>query len=295
MSENNSAITSTNSTAHIEPEDHSDASFRMEAGSLLPPLPRSPEETGITLEEEKDSVSAPDQDEASAYGEVRFLMAASVPFPITVSIDNMIYGDNAIFGTIGEYFPITDGFHHVSIYYTSGPKILLYEKMFPFRGGEQVTMVILDSEASGITVSQISDTACKHLTPGSGCLRAANMSYAGSLFDVLLHTGEPVFRDIPYNTVTSYKQAEEGDWMFQVSSLTCSDTYREIPAISLKSTFSSCLWISPVLNFQVPVQAGQSYTAYLIGSPWSGNDLQALITEDGSRSWLQQLPSSIPL
>lgn len=276
------------------------AEYVSACGSALPdtkqdtaPLPQAPEESGIILEEE-NLPSASDPMDIS-FGEVRFLMAASAPHPLTVSIDGMIYGNNASFGTIGEYFPISDGFHQISIYYTSGPRILLLEKVLPFRGGEQATVVIADSEASGIDLIPVSDTACRNPSSGYGCLRTANMSFSGSVFDLLLKTGEPVFRDIPYTAVAPYKQAEEGDWSFQVSSLTCSDTYREIPAISLKSSFSSCLWIAPVLDFQVSIKAGKSYTAYLIGDPWAGRPLQALITEDGSRSLLQELSSRIPL
>lgn len=269
----------------------------MPENNTLPPFPLSPEDSGILPEAETGLAGswAFSSENSLSHGEVRFLAAASTPFPITISIDNIIYAETFVFGTIGNYTPVSDGFHNVSVFYTSGPRITLFEKMFPFKAGEQVTMVILDSESSGITVSQISDMACRNISGNCGCFRTANMAFPGSLFDILLQTGEPVFRDIAYNTVTPYKQAEEGNWTFLVSSLTCSGTYREVPMISSRTTVAPCSMITPFLSFQAAIRAGRSYTAYLIGNPWSNYSFQALVTEDGGNAVTpaaSQLPSS---
>ncbi|MEY8339053.1 hypothetical protein AALB16_13720 [Lachnospiraceae bacterium 62-35] len=252
----------------------------------LPPLPAAPEASGLLLDnEDEQSSSWPSQpEEAFSYGEVRFLIAASTPFPLTIAIDNTIYSQNGLFGTIGNYNPVPDGFHEVSIHYSYGPRLTLFRKPLPFKAGQHFTMVVLDSETTGITISQISDIPCSSLNKNYGCYRAANMSSSGSFYDILLPGGESVFRNIAYNTVSPYKQAEEGLWTFQVSSLTCSETYREIPVIPAAAFSASCTWASPVLTLQADIIAGKSYTTYLIGNTWSGHTFRALTVEDGSSS-----------
>ena len=264
-------------------DDHSFDNVSSQSQENIPaPLPKSPEESGVTLLDTADTPSnwTSYPEDSFTYGEVRFLIAASTPFPLTISIDNTVYAQNARFGTIGAYNFVPDGFHNVTITRGSGPRTVLFEKMFPFRAGEKSTMVILDSETTGLGISQLSDTPCNNLTADYGCYRVANMSFVGSFYDILLQTGETVFHDVSYNTVTPYKQAQEGSWIFQVAGLSCSDTYREIPVISSGIYRSSCTWSSPVLTIPTEIAAGKSYTTYLIGNHWSDYSLRAVTVED---------------
>lgn len=58
---------------------------------------------------------------------------------------------------------------------------------------------------------------CTNVPAGYGCLRVANMSYAGSSYDVRTFNNQTAFAGIGYKEVTSYKQTSSGTYTFFVT------------------------------------------------------------------------------
>mgnify|MGYP000562082206 CR=1 FL=1 len=106
---------------------------------------------------------------------------------------------------------MTDGFHTVTVRRTNGQ--IYYQQTIAFVSGERLTMVILDT-VSGVSLTRVSDMGCTNVPAGYGCLRVANMSYAGSSYDVRTFNNQTAFAGIGYKEVTSYKQTSSGTYTF---------------------------------------------------------------------------------
>ena len=223
--------------------------------------------------------SQPDFGQQS-FGQVRFLNASSNNFPVNITIDGTAYAINSRFGTVSNYDWISDGFHTVTVRHASGLRSILLQQNFPFVAGQKVTMVLTDSASGGLEMIRVIDTGCRNLPNNSGCYRFANMTYSGSSFDLLLYGGETIFRNVGYQTVTSYKQAVAGSYQMYV---TASNTYTfltEIPIIMIGIIGGGSNVSQPLLSFTVDINAGRHYTTYLIGNTWSDIGLRAITLED---------------
>ncbi len=93
---------------------------------------------------------------------------------------------------------------------------IYYQQTIAFVSGERLTMVILDT-VSGVSLTRVSDMGCTNVPAGYGCLRVANMSYAGSSYDVRTFNNQTAFAGIGYKEVTSYKQTSSGTYTFFVT------------------------------------------------------------------------------
>lgn len=214
------------------------------------------------------------------YGQVRFLNASTNAFPVNISIDGTAYAINSRFGTITNYDWVSDGFHTVTVRRASGLRSILLQQNFPFVSGQKVTLVLTDSASGGLEMVRVVDTGCRNMPYNSGCYRFANMAYSGSRFDLLLYGGETIFRNVGFQTVTSYKQAMAGSYQFYVTN---SNTYaflRELPIIVIGAIGTTVNTQQPLVSFQVDINARQNYTTYLIGNTWSDTGLRALTVED---------------
>lgn len=216
----------------------------------------------------------------SSYGQVRFLNASTNSFMVNISLDNMAFTINSYFGTLSDYDYVTDGFHTVTIRHATGPRSILLQQNFPFMAGQKVTMVLTDSASGGLELIRVIDTGCTNMPEGSGCYRFANMSYSGSVYDLLLYNGETVFGNVAYQTATSYKQAIAGTYPFYVANSNTWSYIRELPILVLGAVATGAGVRSPLLSFSATLEAGKHYTSYLIGNTWSDNSLQVLTTED---------------
>lgn len=217
------------------------------------------------------------------YGQVRFLNATTNGMNLDVLIDGQNVFSGSTFATVSTYIQISDGFHSITVRRTNGP--ILYQQTLAFVSGENVTMVILDN-ASGVTLSKVSDMGCTNVPSGYGCLRVANMSYSGSSYDVRLFNNQIVFAGVTYKEVTSFKQASAGNYTFFVTnSQTNITTFNELPMLVFAAIIGSsctgggCAINNPLLTYNINVQPGRVYTSYIIGNPWS-NMYQVFTLED---------------
>ena len=206
------------------------------------------------------------------YSQVRFLNASTSGLTLDVYIDGQNIFSGSDFATVSSYIRVTDGFHAVTVRRTNGQ--IYYQQTIAFVSGERITMVILDA-VSGVTLTRVSDMGCTNIPTGYGCLRIANMSYAGSSYDVRTFNNQTAFAGIGYKEVTSYKQTSRGNYTFFVTGSQYSvSTLGELPVLVLASIVGvscpTCTVANPLLTFNVNVRAGRAYTCYIIGNPWSG-------------------------
>ncbi len=217
-------------------------------------------------------VTYPTTSGSSYYSQVRFLNTSTSGLTLDVYIDGQNVFSGSDFATVSSYIRVTDGFHTVTVRRTNGQ--IYYQQTIAFVSGERITMVILDT-VSGVTLTRVSDMGCTNVPAGYGCLRVANMSYAGSSYDVRTFNNQTAFAGIGYREVTSYKQTSAGNYTFFVTGSQYSvSALGELPVLVLSSIVSvscpTCTVTNPLLTFNVNVRAGRAYTCYIIGNPWSG-------------------------
>ncbi len=214
------------------------------------------------------------------FGQVRFLNASTNTFAVDIYIDSTNYAANSRFGSVSNYDWIADGFHTVTVRRANGMRNILLQQNFPFVANQKVTMVLTDSAAGGLEMIRIIDTGCNNLPSRSGCYRFANMAYSGSSFDLFLTGGETVFRNVNFQTVTSYKQAVAGSYQFYVTDSNNYTFMHELPIIVIGAVATGSTVRQPLVSFSVNINAGRNYTSYIIGNTWSGCGLRVLTVED---------------
>ncbi len=204
------------------------------------------------------------------YGQVRFMNATTNGLTLDVYIDGQNIFSGSTFATVSAYIQVSDGFHTVTIRQTNGQ--ILYRQSIAFVAGEKATMVLLDT-ANGVTLTKVSDMGCSNLPSGYGCMRVANMAYSGISYDVRMFNNQVVFSGIGYKEVTSFKQAAAGNYTFFITAAQSSvSTLSELPVLivsALVGGCANCTVSNPILTYSVNVQAGKTYTSYIIGNPWS--------------------------
>lgn len=214
-----------------------------------------------------------------SYGQVRFLNASTNGMTVNISIDGTMYAINSRFGTLSNYDWISDGFHTVTVQRANGIRSTLLQQTFPFMADQKVTMVLTDSAEGGLEIIRVIDSGCRNLPAGSGCFRFANMTYNGSNLDLMM-SGQTIFRNVRYQSVSSYKQAVAGVYQFSAVTATSYTFMRELPIIVVGIIGSSLTNRETVFTFHTRIQAGRNYTAYLIGNNWSNSPMQVIIAED---------------
>lgn len=214
-----------------------------------------------------------------SYGQVRFLNASTNGMTVNISIDGAIYALNSRFGTLSNYDWVSDGFHTVTVQRANGIRSTLLQQTFPFVADQKVTMVLTDSQEGGLEIIRVIDSGCRNLPAGSGCFRFANMTYSGSNLDLML-SGQTIFRNVRYQSVSSYKQAIAGVYQFSAVTAASYTFMRELPVIVVGIVGSSFTNRETIFTFHTRIQAGRNYTAYLIGNNWSNSPMQVIIAED---------------
>lgn len=213
------------------------------------------------------------------YGQVRFLNASANLLTIDISIDGSAYVNRAGFASLSDYDWISDGFHTVTIRSAVGLRSILLQQTFPFTAGQKVTMVLTDAADGGLELVRVVDTGCSNLPNNTGCFRFANMAYAGLNLDLLLGN-QTVFRNIGYQGVSNYKQAVAGNYQFMAATASSYSYIRELPIIVIGTVGTNLANRQNVLSFNVDIDAGKNYTAYLIGNTWSNARLQVITAQD---------------
>lgn len=215
-----------------------------------------------------------------SFGQVRFLNASVNAGAVNISIDGNAYAINSRFATASNYDWISDGFHTVTIRRASGLRSILLQQNFPFVAGQKVTMVLTDSASGGLELIRVIDTGCRNLPNNSGCYRFANMTYSGSNYNLMLYGGEAIFRNVGFQTVTSYKQAVAGNYQMYITSSNTYTYLTEIPIIMIGAVGTNAGAAEPILSFTIDINAGQHYTTYLIGNTWSDIGMRTITLED---------------
>lgn len=212
--------------------------------------------------------------------QVRFLNASTNPFSVDVLVDGSVYLRNSSFGAVSQYNPVSDGFHTVTIRRSSSIRTIVFQAVFPFVSGQKTTLSIADSPSGAITVFQLSDTGCFSCPNRCGCYRVANMTFPGSSFDIQTPAGDRVFRNISFGQASPYRQTSAGFYRFFVTEPSGFQPVREIPILLQTFLTGSFTPPSSLASISVHIQAGKTYTTYLIGNTWSAFRLQALTVED---------------
>lgn len=212
--------------------------------------------------------------------QVRFLNASTNPFSVDVLVDGNVYLRGSSFGSVSQYSPISDGFHTVTVRRSSNIRTTVFQGVFPFVSGQKTTLSIADSPSGAITVFQLSDTGCFSCPNRCGCYRVANMTFPGSSFDIQTPTGDRVFRNISFGQASPYRQTSAGFYRFFVTEPSGFQPVRELPILLQTFLTGSFTPPSSLASISVRVEAGKTYTTYLIGNTWSAFRLQALTVED---------------
>lgn len=225
-----------------------------------------------------------------SYGQVRFINAATYNIPVNIFIDGTQYAANTEFGTVSDYGWVADGFHTVTVRRADGPRTLLFEQTFPFAAQQMITLVLTDNASGGLDMVSVSDTSCRNLPYNVSCFRFANMSFSGSAFDLLLNTGRVIFSNVGFQAVSAYTQAVAGTYRFIVTDANTFPSPQILPVVIAGSLPPAATTAKPVITFEATLYAGQTYTAYVIGSPWSpAHPLQVIVVRDAISSALQPL------
>lgn len=263
---------------------------------VMPPLPweTGQSETGILQPPVTISpIPVFPQISIQSYGQVRFINASTYNIPVNISIDGTVYAANAQFGSVSEYGWVADGFHTVTVSRADGPRTLLFEQTFPFVAQQMITMVLTDSASGSLEIISIFDTICSNLPYNVSCFRFANMSYSGSAFDLLISNGEIVFNNVRFQAVSAYTQAVAGTYQFIVANANTFPSPQVLPVIIVSSSASAAAIAQPIIKFEADLAAGQSFTAYVIGSLWAPDyPLQVIVVRDATPSVLQPLAAA---
>lgn len=224
--------------------------------------------------------SCPSCNVTQSNAQARFLNASANGFPVSISIDNTNYVSHSRFGAISNYDRVSDGFHTVTVRRASGLRSVLLQQTFPFTGGQKYTLVLADAPSGGLSMTQVSNDGCSNMNYNTGCYRAANFSYSGSGYDVMLYSHDAVFRNLGFREVASYKQAMAGTYQFYVTNSNSFSVIRELPMIVIGAVAGAGFNNEPLVSFQTDIAAGKRYTTYLIGNNWSDIGFRALTVED---------------
>ncbi|WP_343249546.1 DUF4397 domain-containing protein [Diplocloster hominis] len=212
--------------------------------------------------------------------QVRFLNAATNNLPLNISIGNRMAASNLRFGNISSYETISDGFRPVTIVSAVGPRMVFYNQTLPFVAGEKITMVVIDS-SNGLDLVRVSDLGCQNMPRNTGCFRMANMSYNNSAYDLMLYGGDVVFTDVRFKEVTPFKQARPGEYEFYMTNTArYGNVLREIPVIIITNARPPYNSGEPLLSFVTTINAGEMYTAYVIGNTWSAFNLRVVMVQN---------------
>lgn len=243
--------------------------------------PAVPEELPmVSVLPENQSLTYPLSPSSQYFGQVRFLNASANSFPVTISVDQIHYAINSRFGTISDYDWISDGFHTITVRRAVGLRTILLQQTFPFVSGEKVTMVLTDSGSGSLNMVRVSDMGCANIPYGTGCYRMANMTCHGSSYDLMLYSGETVFRNVGFQQVTPYKQAMAGSYQFYITNSASFSVIREMPVIVIGISPIHGTASQPLASIQVDIDAGRNYTSYLIGNTWSNHSFRVMTVED---------------
>ena len=124
------------------------------------------------------------------YSRVRFLNASTSGQTLDVYIDGRNVFSGSEFATIFFLYPRDGRIPHRHCAQDQRSDLLSADDclLCPVR----LTMVILDT-VSGVSLTRVSDMGCTNVPAGYGCLRVANMSYAGSSYDVRTFNNQTAF------------------------------------------------------------------------------------------------------
>lgn len=222
----------------------------------------------INVQQERASTTVPSEQMA----QVRFFNAAAGFPPMRVVLGDTVINESLEYIEVTPYQPTNTGFQTITITLSGIPNQNLLSKSIPFQRGDKVTLAIINS-ASGIDIKQMNDKGCEN-APDMSCFRMANFSYTSGPVDILLEDGDVVFSDVRFKEVTDFKQAVPGEYNFTVvltreqeSPISNEINIIEEPAPTVEGGYlPENQEEKPVMYFYEDLEAGELYTAVLIGN-----------------------------
>lgn len=222
----------------------------------------------VQIQQERSS----DRDPSEQMAQVRFFNAASGFSPLRVMLGDTVINESLEYIEVTPYQPTNTGFQTITIALSEIPNQKLLSKSIPFQMGDKVTIAIINS-ASGIDIKQMNDKGCQN-APQMSCFRMANFSYTSGPVDVLLEDGAVVFSDVRFKEVTDFKQAAPGEYNFslvltreQESPISNEINIIEEPGPTVEGGYiPENPEEKPVMYFYEDLEAGEVYTAVLIGN-----------------------------
>ncbi len=250
----------------------------------MPISPRSgtlfiPEEDPTVMPARPEQLEQRIEEDERRYGQVRFLNASTGNTPFNIMLDNHMFTNAVEFASVTPYVRVEDGFHTITISGAMNPRMVFYQKPVPFLKGEPVTMVIVD-DINDIDLVQISDKGVANMGKGNGCLRASNMSYGDSAYDVVFYSGDTVFANIRFRETTFFRKAAKDQYQLFISQAVNGFERKELEIIEAKDPPYELGIFQPLHWFTVTIEPERNYTAYIIGNQWSTDSLRVLVVEN---------------
>lgn len=225
----------------------------------------------------------------SRYCRVRFLHAAPNETSFNVSIGSQRVASNLAYGNLSEYRSVPDGFRTITIMNTRRPRAILFQKALPLRGGQQLTLAIINT-SSGIEIIPVSDQACISRPSGVSCLRMANLALNNPPLDLLLNDGRCIFRDVRFKEISTLNRIRPGVYNLIVTEtpqvptpraeLVDVETVNDMPIAVSERFVPGYGEVNALMSFRLAVRANTMYTIYVIGGGKEEPDLQVVIAEN---------------
>lgn len=185
-------------------------------------------------------------------GMTRLLNAATVPYPVNLSLNSVPQVAGSAFSSLTSYGPITGENQVAAVTKGDINNTLLLSKPLHFDAGSRTTLALTDSADGGMDLLCFPDPEITPDDSGQGFIRTANVSMEGSFFGVNLTDGTVLYEHIPFGCATPYSPLEPGPYSFYVSE------------------DSGLRWTTgPLAAASLELAPNTSYTLYILGNTWS--------------------------
>lgn len=220
---------------------------------------------------------------------IRFIHAAVNQPALNVSIGNKVLANNLRYGQVSDYSEEPASTLMITLSSAMRPRMTLYQESFRFRDGDVFTIAIVNV-GNGIGMFPISDQRCQTRQRGLSCIRAANLSYNSPPLDVFLPTGRVVFGNVGFQSVTTYRQIGQGNYVLLIGDTPVGNAPSQggrgiiaVPIILGGGSPQGANEFNLMITTTVNVRSDRQYTIYIIGDVYGAPDPQAVFVEDFQR------------
>ncbi len=147
-----------------------------------------------------------------AYGNVRFLNAASNYNPFRIYINDQLFVSQLNFSEVTSYEKVPSGYQIVTVMGENQYIYIQKPVMIPRDGS--VTVAICNTE-NGLDLFVISDSSCSK-TNYLSCLRVCNLSFNSGPLSVIVGNNDLRFMNVGYQEVTNFRILSPSSYIFYV-------------------------------------------------------------------------------